>query len=156
MKKLFTLFIILILLPVTALAAGEDAPGTLYVGGTKISSGYWTSSDGGTTWTSQNDEPSEGGYIYYDSNSNTLTLKDAKIVNNNDALSIPYGAGIYALCSNGQSVSLTIVLIGENTIEGNYGILVEAQQGETKGIDASLIIKSDSGEWEQQPECYRQ
>ena len=49
-KKIFTLLILLLLLPVTALAE-ENAPTTLYVGSTTITAGYWTSSDGGTTWT---------------------------------------------------------------------------------------------------------
>lgn len=41
MRKIFTLLILLLLLPVTALAAGNDSPNSLYVGNTKITStGY--------------------------------------------------------------------------------------------------------------------
>ncbi len=94
------------LLPVTALAVGEDAPDTLYVGGTPIrTSGYWTSSYGGTTWSLQSSKPSEGSYIQYDGNG-TLTLNGATIKGDNNITAVPYGAGIYALCSDGQSVSL--------------------------------------------------
>ena len=149
MKKRFlsllcVLALCLGLLPVTALAA-ETAPETLYVGGTQIyQSGYWTSSDGGTTWDLQSNGQPADNYIHYDSDSATLTLKNATIKGGSNS-EASKGAGIYALCSNGQSVSLTIVLIGENTIEGDYGILVEAQQGGIEGIDASLIIKSESG-----------
>ena len=57
---------------------------------------------------------------------------------------MPFGAGIYAQCSNGQSVTLTIKLIGENTITGHYGIHVNAHQGDTIGADASLIIQSNN------------
>ena len=52
-KRIISLLCVLALclglLPVTALAEGT-APQTLYVGGTQIyQSGYWTSSDNGTT-----------------------------------------------------------------------------------------------------------
>ena len=50
------------LLPVTALAEGT-APQTLYVGSTTISAGYWTSSDGGTTWANQKNQPEGNNYI---------------------------------------------------------------------------------------------
>ena len=151
MRKIFTLLILLLLLPVTALAAGEDAPGTLYVGQTKITgSGYWkTNSDGTLT------EASADNYnVYYDGNG-TLTLNGATIQGDNSAIEVPFGAGIYALCSKENPVSLTIELIGTNTITGNYGIYVDAQQGETVGTNASLLIQNSgddgslevSGSW---------
>ena len=151
MRKIFTLFILLLLLPVTALAAENDRHSSLYVGNTDVTktvypdnAAYWTSSDGGTTWTPQTDKPTADSYIHYDGNG-TLTLNGATIKGGNSATEVPYGAGIHAFCGSGQSVSLTIELIGENTIKGSYGILVDAQQGNTEGIDASLIIKGDSG-----------
>ena len=137
MRKIFTLLILLLLLPVTALAA-EGAPGTLYVGQTKITgSGYWkTNSDGTLT------EASADNYnVYYDGNG-TLTLNGATIQGDNSAIEVPFGAGIYALCSKENPVSLTIELIGTNTITGNYGIYVDAQQGETVGTNASLLIQN--------------
>ena len=63
------------LLPVTALAADEDAPDTLLVGGTNVKGGgYWTMTSGTlassdvNTWN-----------VHYDTSTNTLTLKDADI-----------------------------------------------------------------------------
>ena len=46
------------------------------------------------------------------------------------------------MCSSEKPVSLTIELIGTNTITGYYGIYVEAQQGETVGTNASLLIQT--------------
>ena len=141
------------MLPVTALAADNDKPSYLYVGNTDIAAdysdnaAYWTSSDGGTNWTSQQEKPEGDSYIYYDG-SGTLTLKEATIDGGTFNNLVPYGAGIYALCSSGQSVSLTIELIGENTITDHYGIYVNASQEGTIGTDASLLIKNgdDNGE----------
>ena len=146
MKKRFlsllcVLALCLGLLPVTALAEGT-APQTLYVGSTTISTGYWTSSDGGTAWTSQADKPEGNNYIYYDGQG-TLELHNVTIQGEtNTGGSPPYGAGIYALSSSNQPVALTIELIGENTITGNYGIYVNASQTSTIGTDASLVIKN--------------
>ena len=58
--------------------AAENAPQTLYVGSTTISTGYWTSSDGGTAWTSQADKPEGNNYIYYDGQG-TLKLHNVTI-----------------------------------------------------------------------------
>lgn len=134
------------MLPVTALADGVNAPAYLYVGDTMVSSdsdgGYWTTDEQGNLA-----EYSEGGddwNVKYEPSSATLTLKNAKITGEYNQYLNQYTAGVYALCSSGQSVSLTIELIGENTIEGNYGIYVNAHQGTTIGEDASLIIKSES------------
>ena len=149
MKKRFlsllcVLALCLGLLPVTALAAGEDAPSTLYVGSTPITSGgYWTSSDGGTTWTSQNDKPSDGSYIHYDSDSATLTLKDATI--KGGSTDVSFGAGIYAVSSEGSDVALTINLEGTSTVSGDYGIYVQANQILGSGGNSALLTISGDG-----------
>ncbi len=140
MRKIFTLLILLLLLPVTALAA-EGAPGTLWVGQTQITgSGYWkTTTEGNFETGSENDYN-----VYYDGNG-TLTLNGATIQGGTSTGSVPYGAGIYAQCSNGHSVSLTIKLIGENTITGYYGIYVNAEISENRnGTDASLTITGEN------------
>lgn len=131
------LILCLTLLPATALAAGEDAPGKLWVGQTQITaSGYWkTTTEGNFETGSENDYN-----VYYDGNG-TLTLNGATIQGGTSTGSVPYGAGIYAQCSNGQSVTLTIELIGENTITGNFGIYVNAEMSANSyGTDASLNI----------------
>ena len=133
------------LLPATALAEGT-APQTLYVGSTTITAGYWKSSDGGTTWTNaqQSDSPSGDSYIHYNGQG-TLELHNATIQGADNTGSPPYGAGIYALCSQGQPVALTIKLIGENTITGYYGIYVNAEiSADSNGTDASLTITSEN------------
>ena len=128
------------LLPATALAV-DTAPQTLYVGSTTITTGYWTSSDGGTNWTSQQEEPTGDSYIHYNGQG-TLELHNATIQGGSNTVSAPYGSGIYALCGTNQSVSLTIQLTGNNTITGDFGIYVEAQQGGTLGANASLLIQT--------------
>ena len=133
------------LLPVTALAV-DTAPRTLYVGSTTITAGYWTSSDGGTTWTNtqQSDPPSGDSYIHYNGQG-TLELHNATIQGGSNTGSPPYGAGIYALCSQDQPVALTIELIGTNTITGYYGIYVNAEISEnSNGTDASLTITGEN------------
>lgn len=131
------------LLPVTALAEGT-APQTLYVGSTTISAGYWTSSDGGTTWACQKNQPEGNNYIYYDGQG-TLKLHNVTIQRGSNTVSPPYGAGIYALCSSNQPVALTIELIGTNTITGYYGIYVNAEiSADSNGTDASLTITSEN------------
>ena len=134
------------LLPVTALAE-ENAPTTLYVGSTTISAGYWTSSDGGTTWARQENQPEGNNYIYYDGQG-TLKLHNATIQGGSITGSAPFGSGIYALSSSNQPVTLTIELIGENTITGTFGIYVNATPPTTPGTDASLVIKKsgDNGD----------
>lgn len=135
------------LLPVTALAA-EGAPNTLYVGNTDVKRGgnitYWSTNDsGGLTRVENATDNSDDWNVKYDPNTATLTLNGATINGAHDATSAPYGSGIYAPCSSKQPVALTIELIGTNTITGNYGIYVDAQQGETVGTNASLSITGD-------------
>ena len=129
------------LLPVTALADGT-APQTLYVGNQVITNGYWTSSDGGTAWSREDDEPSGGSYIYYDGNG-TLTLKDATIKggSTNDS----FGAGIYAVSSANSDVALTINLEGTSTVSGDYGVCVQANQTSGSGGNSALLTISGDG-----------
>ena len=136
------------LLPVTALAA-EGAPNTLYVGNQNVKSGedttYWATTDNGELELVEGaSDTSNNWNVKYDPSTATLTLNGATINGAHDATSLPYGSGIYALCSSNQSVALTIELIGTNTITGNYGIYVDAQQGETVGTNASLLIQNSS------------
>ena len=139
MKKIFTLLILLLLLPVTALAV-EGAPNSLYVGDQLVINGnnttFWTTdkSTGGLTEYEGNDD---NWNVKYDPSTVTLTLKNATIkgVYNNVNTS---GSGIYAASSSGP-VSLNIVLEEENKISGMYGIGVSSSGG-----DASLNI-SGSG-----------
>lgn len=139
------MFILLLLLPVTALAAAEGAPSQLYVGDQQVSSGnditYWTTdkSTGGLTKYEGNDD---NWNVKYDPTTVTLTLSGATIQGGSIIGSAPFGSGIYALSSSNQPVALTIELIGKNTITGNYGIYVDAQQGGTVGTNASLLIQN--------------
>ena len=116
------------LLPATALAAENDRPYSLYVGNTDVAkteysdnAAYWTSSDGGTNWTSQLDEPTADSYIHYDGNG-TLTLHNVNISRSNEN-------GIYAEAMSGSAVSLTIKLEGTNTVSGWSGIFVHTVYG---------------------------
>ena len=126
--------------------AANDAPTTLYVGSTTITAGYWTSSDGGTTWTNtqQSDPPSGDSYIHYNGQG-TLELHNATIKGGSNTGPPPYGAGIYALCSQDQPVALTIELIGTNTITGTYGIFLNAEiDAYSYGTNATLTITGEN------------
>ena len=144
LKQLILTILLFAILPVTALAAGEDAPGTLWVGQTQITAnGYWkTNGDGTLTAEGANNDNYN---VYYDGNG-TLTLKDAKISGSFHQYNNPFTAGIYAKGSSNQPVALTIELIGTNTITGDHGIFVNAQQGETVGTNASLLIQNSDGD----------
>lgn len=136
------------LLPVTALAA-EGAPNTLYVGNQNVKSGedttYWATTDNGELKLVEGaSDTSNNWNVKYDPSTATLTLRGASIQGGSNTVSAPYGSGIYALSRSGQPVSLTIELIGTNTITGNYGIYVDAQQGGTVGTNASLLIQNSS------------
>ena len=152
-KKLFSLCMALVLclslLPATALAA-EGAPGSLYVAGQQITDeGYYTQSGGNWTKSGDASTPPSAPYFHYtkgnDNTPATLTLSGATIQGGTSTGTVPYGAGIYAQCSNGQSVTLTIKLIGENTITGYYGIYVNAEiSADSNGTDASLTITDEN------------
>ena len=132
MRKIFTLLILLLLLPVMALAV--DAPTTLYVGETDIATGgYWK-----TTTEGKLEPGSESAYnVYYDGNG-TLTLNNATIQGRGySGNPQPEDYGIYAAPTGNQSVSLTINLMGSNTVSGYCGICVET----TTADNASLVIQ---------------
>ena len=134
------------LLPVTALAV--DAPNNLYVGNQNVKSGedttYWTTNDSGAL--DKSDENADWT-VRYNPNTATLTLNEATITGSSDS-SVSKGAGIYALCYSEKPVSLTIELIGTNTITGSYGIYLDGHQGGAICTNASVLIKNgnDSGE----------
>ncbi len=129
------------MLPVTTLAADGIE---LYVGGQRITeSGCYANQDG--TWTKVEGTGPSSGQFYYDAATATLTLKGATIQGGTSTGSAPYGAGIYAQCNSGESVSLTIKLISKNTITGYYGIYVNAEISEnSNGTDASLTITGEN------------
>ena len=146
-KKVFSLCmalaLCLTLFPVTALAA---APQTLYVGDYQITNGSAItylkagSTAGSLVAGSENDWT-----VKYEPSTATLTLNGAKIQGGTSTGSVPYGAGIYAQCKDSESVSLTIELIGNNTITGYYGIYVNAEISEnSNGTDASLTITGEN------------
>ena len=131
------------LLPATALAV-EGAPNLLYVGNQQVISSsdttYWTANNSGEL--EKTDQNSWN--VKYEPSSNTLTLNGATI-DGGEYNTTSYGAGIYALCSKGNPVSLTIELIGENTITGFFGIYVNSElSANSYGTDASLTITGES------------
>ena len=148
-KRILSLLCVLALclglLPVTALAEGT-APQTLYVGNFKITSDDTItylkagSTTGSLVAGSENDWT-----VKYEPSTATLTLNGATIQGGTSTGSVPYGAGIYAQCKDSESVSLTIELIGNNTITGYYGIYVNAEISEnSNGTDASLTITGEN------------
>ena len=143
LSLLCVLALCLSLLPVTALAVGEDAPESLFVGGQvfRDNTSYWTT-DSLTGELTQYTDNGDAWNVKYDPDNATLTLNGATI-DGGEYSTTYYGAGIYARCKSGQPVSLIIELIGENTITGSYGIYVDAQQGERVGANASLKITGD-------------
>ena len=137
MKKIFTLLILLLLLPVTALAV-EGAPNSLYVGDQQVIKGnnptFWTTdkSTGGLTEYKGNDD---NWNVKYDPSTATLTLKNATIIGVPDNVNT-VGAGIYA-ASSSDPVSLNIVLEGENKVSGGYGINVSSGGAASLSISGS-------------------
>ena len=135
---------------ITALAAGEDAPNTLYVGNQQVirssSTTYWTTDNsGGLTWVENATDDSNDWTVRYNPNTATLTLKDAKISGSYNEYDNPFTAGIYATGSSNQPVALTIELIGENTITGNYGIFLNAEISASRyGTNATLTITGEN------------
>lgn len=121
---------------VAVVAAEEDVPATLYVGETDITAGgYWKTTDDGKLTSggaSANDYN-----VYYDGNG-TLTLNNATIQGRGySGNPQPEDYGIYAAPTGNQSVSLTINLMGSNTVSGYCGICVET----TTADNASLVIQ---------------
>ena len=140
MRKIFTLLILLLLLPVTALAAAPNGQ-VIYVGNVNVTSGgYWTTdSNGSVTAYTEGDTPTDH-YIHYDTTKNTLTLYNATIKESvpSDTSTYVMGAGIGVFNLNDAS-KLTIKLEGSNAIENvSTGIFVLAQSSSTG--DATLTI----------------
>ena len=133
------------LLPATALAV-EGAPSSLYVGNQQVISGnditcWTTGTDGKLTASNE----SGNWNVKYDPSTATLTLSGATIKGGSDVVSIPYGSGIYAQGSSNQPVTLTIELIGENTITGTFGIYVNAEiNASSYGTNATLTIMGEN------------
>ena len=124
------------LLPVTALAADGIE---LYVGGQLITeSGCYEKNQDGN-WTKVGNAEPASGQFYYDAATATLTLNQAKIVNNQDVTvggGFTYPGSVIAF-SQSADVPLTIVVSqGRSTITGKGGIRVESTTG-----NASLSIK---------------
>lgn len=122
------------MLPVTALAAGEIE---LYVGGQQIKeSGCYENKSG--TWTKVDGTEPANGQFSYDAATATLTLNQAKIVNYQDVTvggGFTYPGSVIAF-SQSADVSLTIVVSqGTSNITGTGGIRVVSKAG-----DASLSI----------------
>ena len=134
-KKIFTLFILLLLLPVTALAAEEIK---LFIGGQQITeSGCYANQNG--TWTKVEGTGPSSGQFYYDAATFTLTLNQAEITHDQTvkvAEGYTYEGSVIAF-SQTADVSLKIVVSqGTSTITGTGGIRVESTTG-----NASLSIK---------------
>ena len=132
--KIFTLLILLLLLPVSAWAADGIE---LYVGGQRITeSGCYANQNG--TWTKVEGTGPSHGQFYYDAATFTLTLNEAKITHDqtvNVAEGYTYYGSVIAF-SQSADVSLKIVVSqGTSTITGNGGIRVVSEAG-----DASLSI----------------
>ena len=133
-KKIFTLFVLLLLLPVTALAADGIE---LYVGGQLITESGCYENQGGT-WTKVEGTGPSSGQFYYDAATATLTLNQAEIsYDRTVALGTKEYYGSVIAYSPSADVSLNIVVSqGTSTITGKGGIRVESTTG-----NASLSIK---------------
>lgn len=148
-KRILSLCMVLVLclglLPTTVLAA-EGAPSSLYVGNYQITnSDTPTYLKAGSTQGSLEEGSETDWTVKYDPSTATLTLSGATIKGGSDVVSIPYGSGIYAQGSSNQPVTLTIELIGENTITGTFGIYVNAEiNASSYGTNATLTIMSDN------------
>ena len=134
------------LLPVTAEAAAEGAPSSLYVGNYQITnSDTPTYLKAGSTQGSLEEGSETDWTVKYDPSTATLTLSGATIKGGSDVVSIPYGSGIYAQGSSNQPVTLTIELIGENTITGTFGIYVNAEiNASSYSTNATLTIMGEN------------
>lgn len=134
------------MLPVTAEAAAEGAPSSLYVGNYQITnSNTPTYLKAGSTQGSLEEGSETDWTVKYDPSTATLTLSGATIKGGSDVVSIPYGSGIYAQGSSNQPVTLTIELIGENTITGTFGIYVNAEiNASSYGTNATLTIMGEN------------
>lgn len=151
-KRLLSLTLIaalcLSLLPVTALAAGEDAPDTLLVDGIDVTNGgYWTTNNGSLTQTQSTTEWN----VHYDTSTNILNLNNATIKNDaSDQNS--NGAAIYAAGDAGQDVTLTIKVEGSNVISGAHGIYMLGESSSEENPSLSLSIEKAANATNASPE----
>lgn len=145
-KKIFTLLILLLLLPVTALAAAPSGQ-VIYVGNVNVTSGgYWTTdNDGKVTEFTDEGTPADN-FIHYDANNNILTLHNAtiKMSVSIDTNTLLAGAAIGVLNQYGDgNAKLTITLEGTNTIANvSHGIYMLANSESTTN-SSSLTITGD-------------
>ena len=143
--SIFTAILLVVgLVPSTTVAVMAAEEIKLFIGGQQITeSGCYENQNG--TWTKVDGTEPANGQFSYDADTFTLTLNGATIQEGTSTVSVPYGAGIYAQCNSGESVSLTIELIGENTITGSFGIYVNAEISmDSYGTDASLTITGEN------------
>ena len=148
LAALLALSLLASLLPLGAqpAQAAENAPQTLYVGNYQITNGNAkTYLKAGSTQGSLVEGSENDWTVKYDRSTATLTLNGATIQGGTSTGSVPYGAGIYALCSEGQPVALTIELIGTNTITGYHGIFLNAEiDASSYGTNATLTITGEN------------
>ena len=147
MKKIFTLFIWLMLLPVTALAAAPNRQ-VIYVGNENVTSGgYWTTDSAGTVTAFTGEGIPADKFIHYDAENNVLTLRNATIKKGLD-----YDPGItggtyinnsaIGVFNEHGNAELTIKLEGTNTIaEVSKGIYVLTTS--SSASNATLTIEGD-------------
>ena len=142
MRKIFTLLILLLLLPVTALAVDMN---TVYVGGVELagsstSIAYATTNENGEVITEG--ATADNYSIKWDGD--TLTLKGAYITKevSTPGLSSPVEGAAIGVYNQSGDANLTITLEGTNTIEDvSTGIFVFAHSSSTG--DATLTITGD-------------
>lgn len=133
------------LLPATALAAAPNGQ-VIYVGNENVTSGgYWTTDSNGnvTAYTGQG-TPTDN-YIYYDADTNTLTLYNATIKKGLDYdEDITGGTSIndaaIGVFNQSGAAELTIILYGSNTIaEVGKGIYVLAISQSTGSSSLTIM-----------------
>ena len=162
MRKIFTLFILLLLLPVTALAAG---PNTVYVGGVALTgssdgSVYATTNESGEVIT--NGADANNYNIKWDGS--TLTLKNAYITNaaHGDSYLHPVEGAAIGVANSSGDAELTIQLESGNTIEdvslgiwvyssttttGNASLTITGAGNLTaSGSSHGILVQSNSGD----------
>lgn len=146
LAALLALSLLASLLPVGAVPAqAADGDQTVYVGNVNVTNGgYWTTDDSGNVTVYSGEGAPTDNYIYYDTDTNTLTLYNATIKKGLD-----YSGGIQGgtyisgsaigVFNQSGAAELTIELEGSNTIEDvSTGIFVLANSSSTG--DATLTI----------------
>ena len=141
--------------PATALTAMPSGQ-VIYVGNVQISStGYWTTDDNGNVTAYSGTGTPTDNYIYYNADTNTLTLHNATIKTSNNDM-IVGGAAIGVANGSGEA-ALTIQLKGSNTVSASTGIYVYSSSGAATltitgsgSLDASggsngILVQSNSG-----------